>query len=467
LPLSGQSGSRLKNPSEMSLTMKKPVNATIKVSVFCVLCALPASAQIPNHRLFYQQDSRAPLTKLEIVFLGAGSIRDETSRTGLALTVARLMDVYFRKLGYTARLETLGTDLDFNTYYEYQIISIETLSTNLTASLRIVSDFLRRMAVTDPALEEAKRKLQRSYERTADAGNRGLLRNYALSRTAGVERWFSQEALKQITVEEVRQNCARFLNAEVVFFKAITDLDSTEVEAMLRPITNDRQKGGFVWSSATREKDRLPGHTAFVFEHYSHLKNVDCHWLIPIGSVGEDNFVPNMVSWTLGRGTGRGLLYGYFRQELGLVYGNTCSFRREDDVRLLDIYADPRLENSEKLISKTYEFIAGLADNPEFWAAIGELRENPDVIDAHTHGERTPQRRLNREVDQALYNFPSREDGIRSVTDGEIRSFLQEYFVKENMVMMLFGPKDHIIEILEKHWPDMTIHVQPVEKAIE
>jgi predicted Zn-dependent peptidase len=70
-------------------------------------------------------------------------------------------------------------------------------------------------------------------------------------------------------------------------------------------------------------------------------------------------------------------------------------------------------------------------------------------------------------VDQTLYNYPWREGGIKSVTDAEIRSFLEKYFVTENMVLMLFGPKDHIIEILEKHWPDITIHVQPVEKAIE
>ena len=355
--------------------MKKPENTTIKVAVFCVLCALPASAQIPNHRLFYQRDNRAPLTMLDIVFLGAGSIRDGTSKTGLAVTVARLMDVYSKKQGYTARLEALGTDLDFDTYYEYQIISIATLSTNFAASVRIVNDLIRSMTVTDFALEESKTKLQESYEKAVDAGDHDILRNYALARTVGVKRWFSREAMKQITLEDVRKNCAGFLNAEVVFFKATSDFDSAEVEASLRPITDDRQKGGFVWSPATREKDRLPGHTAFVFEHYSHLKNIYCHWLIPIGTVGEDNHVPNMVSWTLGRGGSRGLLDEYLRGVLGLVYGTSCSYRREDDVRFLEISADPRLENSEELMTKMHEFIAGLADNPDFWASIVEFRK--------------------------------------------------------------------------------------------
>lgn len=447
--------------------MKKPVNTTIRTAVLYVLCVIPASAQIPNHRLFYQHDNRAPLTMLDIVFPGGGSIRDKTSKIGLAVIVARLMEDYAKEHGYTARMEALGTDIDFDTYYEHQTISIASLTANFAASVGIVNDLLRSLTVTDLAVEESKTKLLESYEKAVESGDHDIQRNFALSRTVGVGRWFSREAVKQITKEEVRRNIAGLLNTGVVFFKAISDLDSTEVEELLRPITNDRRKGGFDWSPPTRRKNRLPGHTAFVFEHYSNLKNVYCHWLIPIGTVGEDNYVPNMVSWTLGRGTGRGLLFGYLREKSGLVYGNSCSFRREADVRFLEIYADPRVENSEALMTKMHAFIAGLANNPEFWAAIRELRENPDVIDAHTHGERTPQRRLSREVDQALYDFPSREDGIKSVTDGEIRSFLQKYFVERNLVTMFYGPKEHIIEILEKHWPEVEIHVLTTESTIE
>lgn len=447
--------------------MMRTVNTTIKVAVYCVLCALPASAQIPNHRLFYQRDNRAPLTTLDIVFLGAGSKRDENSKTGLAVATARLMEDYSKRHAYTARLEALGTDIDFHTYYEYQEISIASLSTNFAASVRILNDLIRSMTVTDLTLEESKTKLLESYERVVDSGDHDIQRNFALSRTVGVGRWFSREAMKRITIAEVRRNLAGLLNAEVVFFKAISDLDSTEVEESLRPITFDRRTGGFDWSPATREKNRLPGHTAFVFEHYSNLKNVYCHWLIPIGIVGEDNYAPNMVSWSLGRGTGRGLLFEYFREKSGLVYGNSCTFRREADVRFLEIYADPRIENSEALMTNLHEFIAGLADNPAFWAAIGELRENPDVIDAHTHKERTSQRRLQREVDQALFKFPSREDGIKSVTDAEIRSFLKKYFVERNLVTMFYGPKERIVEILEKHWPEVEIHVLTTESTIE
>ena len=447
--------------------MNNHLKISFKIVLLLVVISQPVRSQVPDHHLFYWNDNRAPLTTLDIVFPGAGSIRDDTSRAGLAVTAARLIEDYSKMHGYAARLEALGTELDFSTYYEYQVISISSLSENLTASVRIVNELMRGMTVTEFGLEEAKRNLLESYEKTADDGDHGLLRNFVLSQTAGVNRWFSREALQQITLQEARKNCTAYLNADIVFFKAISDLDSTAIEKALLPITENRPRGGFVWSLPTREDDHLPRHSAFVFEHYSHLKNIICRWIIPIGRVDEENYIPNMVSWALGRGTGRGLLYEYLRVESGLAYGTSCSFRREDDVRFLDVYADPRLENSEVLLTKMHEFIAGLVENPDFWQSIAELRNNPDAVEAHIHGELTPQRELDNAVDKAMFNYPIREDAIRSVVDSEIRSFLRRYFVEQNLVIMLLGPKGHIIEILEKHWPDITIHVQPVEKAIE
>ncbi len=447
--------------------MKRHANTIVRIGLFSVVCTLPAPARVPNHHVFYERDYRAPVTTLEIVFLGAGRSAVGPSKTGLAVTAAALIEDYSKEHGYTARLETLGARLKVRTYFRYQTMDLSCLSGNFEASVGIVNDLMRRMAVTGPALEETKGKLRRSYEKTVDSGSHDILRNYALARSVGVGKWFSREAMKQITLEDVSEYCARFLNAEVVFFKAVSNLDSTEVDASLRPITGDRRQEGFVWSPGTPKAERLPGHSAFVFEHYSHLKNVYCYWLIPIGTVGEENYIPNMVSWTLGRGGTRGLLFKQLREEAGLVYGTSCSYLSEDDVRFLEISADPRLENSEELLTSVQEMIVGLADRPDFWTSIAQLRENPDAIEAHLHGEYAPRRKLNRAVDRAIFNYPSRADGIKSVTDAEIRSFLEKYFVTENMVLMLFGPKDHIIEILERHWPDITIHVQPVEKAIE
>ena len=87
------------------------------VLLFCVVCAVPVSARIPNHHIFYRNDNRAPLTNLEIVFLGGGSSRDGPDRSGLAVTAARLVQEYSKDRGYTARLEALGARFYVRTHF--------------------------------------------------------------------------------------------------------------------------------------------------------------------------------------------------------------------------------------------------------------------------------------------------------------------------------------------------------------
>ena len=79
----------------------------------------------------------------------------------------------------------------------------------------------------------------------------------------------------------------------------------------------------------------------------------------------------------------------------------------------------------------------------------------------------TPRRRLDNEVDIAIYDYPSREGGIESVTDAEIQSFLERYFVVQNMVMLFYGPKENIIEFSKKNWPEADIHAQTIDSTIE
>ena len=102
-----------------------------------------------------------------------------------------------------------------------------------------------------------------------------------------------------------------------------------------------------------------------------------------------------------------------------------------------------------------------------FWEAIKALRESRNVVYAHIHERLPPQRRLYNEVYRAIYNPPRRKDGYKSLTDAEVRAFLEKFFVPENMIMIFVGPKDHIIDILNKHLPEVDIRVHDTKELIE
>ncbi len=441
----------------------------LKLMVSFAMCyavgVLPTYAEIPNHHIFYRNDNRAPLTSIEIVFLGAGNNQEPPSQIGLARTVSKLIWELAKKQGHLDQLEALGTRLNIPTSTLYQTISIYGLSENCGKSIKIVRDFIYNLEFSESDLQDAKKLMATDYENDLRKNPRTHMRNFALSQTTGIKKYKSLKALKNLSFEDIRQYCDQLLKTDVMFFKVISDLDSTEVAMLLHPITEKRETGGFVHTLGSPTMDSKIGPTAFVSD--SNLKTVGCYWLILCGMIGEEDYLPSMISRALGRSGARGLLYKYFREELGLVYGTGSSYRTEEYVRFLEISADPQLQNSEELIAKMSDFLRELPDNPRFWEAIKELRENRNVAYAHVHEQLTPQRRLYSEVYRAIHNPPRRKGGYSSVTDEEVRAFLEKFFVSENMVMIFRGRKDNIREILNTHWPEAEVHEQSLRSVIE
>ena len=73
-------------------------------ALYYVVGILSVSAEIPNHHIFYRQDKRAPLTRIDIVFLGAGRNQEQPSKIGLAEMVSGLMWEHAKKHGYIDQL---------------------------------------------------------------------------------------------------------------------------------------------------------------------------------------------------------------------------------------------------------------------------------------------------------------------------------------------------------------------------
>ncbi|MXZ08318.1 MAG: insulinase family protein [Gemmatimonadetes bacterium] len=441
------------------------MNMFLKVMLSFALCyvvgVLSAFAEIRNHHIFYRQDTRAPLTRIDIVFLGAGRNQDQPSQIGLARTVWRMIWDAAKRRGYMDQLSALGTRFSTSTSTSYQRISISALSKNCGESIKIVVDLIQNLEFSDLDLKEAKKQLATRYQNDLRSQPSTYMNNFALSQTTSLKKLRSLKTLKNLSLEDIRQYYDQLMKTEVVFFKVISDLNSTEVAKLIRPITDERETGGFVHSLAHLKTDTKVGPVAFVFN--SNIKSVFSYWLIPFGNLGEETYVPALIAQAL-RGDIRGLIPKYFREELGLTYGPSCRLRTSGEVRYLEIFADPQLHNSEELIQKMSDFIRELSDNPRFWEALKERREILKLSDVHNQ---TPQRSLNREVSRAIYNIPRRKGGYDSVTDEEIRSFIEKFFVSENMVMIFRGPKDNIKDILNTHWPKAEVHEPSRQSLIE
>ena len=159
------------------------------------------------------------------------------------------------------------------------------------------------------------------------------MRNFALSQTTGIKKYKSLKALKNLSLEDIRQYYDQLLKTDVVFFKVISDLDSTEVCDVTSSNyrKNERQVDLCIPWDPQQWILRL---ALRLFVSDSNLKNVgvllaDSLWNDRRRRLSSINDIQgNLGDLALG-----GCSINIFREELGLLYGTGSSYRTEEYVR--------------------------------------------------------------------------------------------------------------------------------------
>ena len=187
--------------------------------VLYYLCSIsPTFAEVTNHQIFYRQDKRAPLTKIDIVFLGAGKNQEPPSQNGLAEIASKLIWKGIEKRGDIDQLAVLGTELYVFANATSLTISVSTLSENCAESIERVRDFIHNFEFSVSDLEDVKNREVTNYQNDRERYTTNLMRNFALARTKGIKKLRSLKTLKNLSAKDIRQYYDRLLKTEVVFF---------------------------------------------------------------------------------------------------------------------------------------------------------------------------------------------------------------------------------------------------------
>lgn len=423
-----------------------------------------ARAQISNHRIYYRNDKRAPLTSLKIVFRGAGYQQGSQEKVGLARTTARMLLKSGRSSGLVEELELLGTDLWMDVGEVSFTISLSMLSGNFEKSIEITNRLVQEAHFSLQNLKEVKRKLEIEYHNALRSRAYGMMRRFALFGKSRIGKIRSLSTLKNITLDDVKEYHKNLLETEVVFFKVISNLDSSTVCNYLNPIMQSRQTGGFKFLKEDIAKNRLSGAKAYLFE-YPRI-NIDySYWIIPCGSVGDGSAIPELVADTIG-GDAYGMLHRRFREELGLCYSAFCQLITLGGNRFIEIYANPPTDKSEELIQGMLDFIRTLNTNQEFWESLEERKQI--YRNAFVHSL-SPGQSLEDEVKRDLYGV-SAVDKIAIIDEidrEQVDLLLRKYFVSENLIMIFQGEKERITGILNRHMSEASIQTHYVDELID
>lgn len=418
----------------------------------------PVFGEVTNHHIFYRKDNRAQLTNIEIVFWEAGKNQEPSDQVGIARLTAKLLMMAAKRKGQIEQLSILGTKVNIVATENTSTISIEALSENLDASLMIIKDMMQTLEVSHNDLANAKQEIKRGFQNILRRKAHLLMRNFALSQTYGINKISSLKTLKSLSLSDAENFHRKLLKNKLVFFKAISDLDSTKVSASLKPFCeiHEPDREIVIEKRARLESSQMP--QAFVFRH-SKIESVICYWLFPISNVGEDDYVAGLIAKTL-----EGVIRQVFREKEGLTYSPYCKLRSSGGIRYIEIFADPRKEDSEVLIQRLSAFLLDLTQNAQFWEQVRKVQE--EKKESNVYGV-SPQQSLKSEVYFTMHNISKRDEGFASVKEAEIHSFLNEYLTRHNLVMVLLGDKNHIVKTLYKDFSKDNVKVSYAKVLIE
>ena len=418
----------------------------LAVGLFAVLCNISAAeAEIPNHKLYYVQDTRVPQTRLSMRYYTGGDLQETMDTRGLSFAFFRLNDLALHGED-KKEMDRLGAEFWFNISDRYVTVNLTVFSENLDAALKRLKTMMEDLKFSEELLNRERARIIDDFEDYVDDHEVTGIFSYHLYQ-GKYRREGSRTALENLTAQDLRQFWDQTLRAKVLFFRVTSNLSKSEIERSLRVMTDDRPRDGFLPLPRPKRKEIRGLHA--LISPSTHLANFS-YWITNgLPRTNEDWFAQAVLVNALNR-----LLFIRLREQKGWCYSVGASIGEWTSPPVLYFWADPRDVNTSKLIPEMFRLIYHCLSEPEFWTEVEKGRER---LKRAYHLQLGPQTRLSQQVRYDRDGVPALsleeyESAIDGVTEEDIRRVfrrLLNYQVK-NFLMLIYGDVDHVKDALRR-----------------
>ena len=418
----------------------------LAVGLFAVLCSVSvAEAEIPNHKIYYVQDTRVPQTWLSMRYYTGGDLQETMDTRGLSFAFFRLNDLALHGED-KKEMDRLGAEFWINISDRYVTVNLTVFSENLDAALKRLKAMMEDLKFSEELLNRERARIIDDFEDYVDDHKVTGIFCYHLYQDK-YRREGSRTALENLTAQDLQQFWDQTLRAQVLFFRVTSDLSKSEIERSLRVMTDDRPRDGFSPLPRPKRKE-IRGLHALIFPSI-HLANFS-YWITNgLPRTNEDWFAQTVLVNALNR-----LLFIRLRDQKGWCYSVGASIHEWTSPPVLYFWADPRDVNTSKLIPEMFWLIYHCLSEPEFWTEVEKGRER---LKRAYHLQLGPQTRLSQQVRYNRDGVPALsleeyESAIDGVTEEDIRRVfrrLLNYQVKD-FLMLFYGDVDHIKDALRQ-----------------
>ncbi|MCE2432405.1 MAG: insulinase family protein [Candidatus Latescibacteria bacterium] len=417
------------------------------IGLFAVLCNISAAdAEIPNHKLYYVQDTRVPQTRLSMRYYTGGDLQETLETRGLSVAFLRLINLALHGED-KKEMDRLGAEFWFNISDRYVTIGMTVFSENLDAALKRLKVMMEDLKFSEELLNRERARIIDDFEEYINDHRGTEIFRYHLYKYDRYRREGTRTALENLTAQDLQQFWDQTLHAKVLFFRVTSDLSKSEIARSLRVMTYNRPRDGFSPHPRPKRKE-IRGLHALIFPE---VHPADFCNLITNGlpRTHEDWFAQTVLVNALNR-----LLFIRLREQKGWCYSAGVSIREWTSPPILYFGANPRDVYTSKLIPEMFRLIYHCLSEPDFWTQVEKGRER---LKRAYHLQLGPQTRLSQQVRYDRDGVPALslaeyESAIDGVTEEDIRRVfwrLLNHQVKD-FLMLFLGDTDRIKDALRR-----------------
>ena len=422
---------------------------------------------IINDSLYYQCDARVPMTKMTLVFHGAGFQHDPETIPGLARVTSRMI---FRGTPGKTRemiareLELLGASADARVSETDLLIDLSCFSRNLDRVIALVGEILTEASFPEPELEIVKQQELNSFDGALQNPERVLssAHEYVLFGRSRYGKIGSRSAIGRITRNHVVDYYRKAVATAVAYTTSISDLPRGEIDAQQHRLTNGRSKDGFVLKPESEYQNSM-GYEATIVQSEGATNDRFIWSHRGIGALDSRRFDLSLIIDALG--SFEGVLFNELRNKNGWCYG-AYAYVMPATTRpgRVGYYSDPAAESSMQLIPEMIRLLRTFPEMADFRERLDERR---DTFKNRYAYQLDLKRKLLNEVHRDLYGIPILDQEsynriIDAVTQESASQAIREIFDHENMTMVFYGDEKRIRSLLGQF--DRKVEVTAMRK---
>ena len=317
---------------------------------------------------------------------------------------------------------------------------------------QVLSDTYKILYETDFSIidiELAKAQLYHKQKKDIQENFFNAVVWYGLKKNTDFLGLMPLSELEKITGRDV-QHCYEQMLASPFYFSVISDLPRGEIESALAVFAKNTQSeemgrnaGEATWELSSRRVLIVNTPGTDINECYWILKGLDRR--------DPDYLVLRVIVDAIG-GDFDSLLYKILREEKGLCYVANASIENWLKPGYISFYANPRTENTAKLVHELFLLIDDFSKEKRFWQKIEDSKIKLKYQYVYTQ---MLEEKLNRQIQRDFYGVPLLEQEdfekeIDEISEDRVREVLAKVFSTQNIFMIFVGNADRLSEIANR-----------------